>query len=75
MANSRDLGEQTDNTLLGKLEETRTRYRANPTVETHEAYRQAFRIFANWIIRGELPDNSEPASTQALPDEAQSADG
>jgi hypothetical protein len=39
------------------VNEARDRYSLEPTPENQEVHRRAFQQFADWVLRGELPDD------------------
>jgi hypothetical protein len=52
------LSDEIDRTLMARLKEARDRYSLEPTPENYEAHHRAFRQFADWVLRGQLPDDS-----------------
>jgi hypothetical protein len=52
------LSDEIDRTLMARVKEARDRYSLEPTPENQEAHRRAFQQFADWVMRGQLPDDS-----------------
>jgi hypothetical protein len=50
-----------DDALWVKVDESRRRYKRDPTPENRDAYRRAFKAFADWVLRGKKPDG-QPAT-------------
>ncbi|PWT84000.1 MAG: hypothetical protein C5B58_05455 [Acidobacteria bacterium] len=55
------LSDEIDRTLLARVNEARELYALEPTHQNCEARNRAFRQFADWVLRGRLPD--DPQST------------
>jgi hypothetical protein len=52
------LSDEIDRTLLARVNEARDRYLLDRTPENYEAHHRAFRQFADWVLRGQLPEDS-----------------
>jgi hypothetical protein len=52
------LSDQIDSTLLARVNEARDRYSLEPTPDNYDAHRRAFQQFADWVLRGQLPEDS-----------------
>ena len=48
-----------DDQLRGEVNETWRRYCQNRTTENLEAFEQAVRVFADWVLQGKLPEDSK----------------
>jgi len=48
-----------DDLLLAVLKEASVRFELAPTPETRTAHEQAFRAFADWVLRGKLPEGPQ----------------
>jgi hypothetical protein len=54
------MGDQFDDALCARVDESWERYAQDPTPENHAAYRRALLTFADWIMRGKLPEDFQP---------------
>ena len=55
-------GPETRSVCLGensKLKQAGEHYAQDPIPEKHEAYQQALKAFTDWVIRRELPKDSQ----------------
>jgi hypothetical protein len=47
-----------DEALRAKVNESREHYSQDRTPENHEAFEHAVKVFADWILRRKLPEDS-----------------